>query len=282
MVACALVLAVGGGLFAMYTVLAATYLSRLLAKLIIVRHVLGPTSLMPKLAFAGGMLHLSKWGWLHGIGGMFFGIGDRLLVGSMLGSESLVHYSVTTQLAMQVHGLTAAAISVVFPFISRMRASNASFSLARATQLIFFANIFLSSLLASALLLFGKKILTLWLGAQAADASTLKLLFYLTVAYWTLALNVTAHFVLMGLGRLRLIALSNLLGGTVSLGLMWWLAQSEGLVGVGIGRIAYGLITTMNFIPLIYQIRAEQRTLATRDLLGAPSENLKVGQSAKT
>lgn len=259
-VATVLVLLAGGGLLAIYVAFFMTSLLRLMLKILATRQAFPEIGLMPMTSSIWEILRFSMWGWLHGIGGTLFGVADRFLVGSLLGAASLAHYAVASQLAMQIHGLAAAAISVVLPSISRRQTQRSQSSLARAAGIILMGNILVSSLPAVVLLLCGDKILTLWLGsAQAALSSDV--LRYLVFAYWLLAINVTAHFVLLGLGMIPFVALSNLAAGTVSLALMWCLVQVEGLNGVGLARIAYGGIICANFVPLILHIIKERRAI---------------------
>jgi O-antigen/teichoic acid export membrane protein len=220
------------------------------AKFLIACRVLGVSSLRPSFANAPVMLHYAKWGWLQGVGGLLFGIADKLLVGSVLGAASLAHYSIATQLAQQIHSLSAAGLSVIFPKVSRKLEGDANFSLWRITKLTLVGNFLASSFLALGLLIFGKKILTLWLGASEAAVSA-DVLWYLTFAYWLLAINVAPHFILLGIGRVRFVALSNILAGVASLIIMYVLVQQHGMVGVGVARVIYGVIILVNFVSLL-------------------------------
>ncbi|MDO8996886.1 MAG: oligosaccharide flippase family protein, partial [Sediminibacterium sp.] len=236
-----------GGVAELYAALVLVAVVRLIAKSWLVSRLLGVTSLRPSFANAPETLHFAKWGWVQGVGGLFFGIADRMLIGSFMGAASLAHYSVATQLAQQIHALSAAGLSVIFPKISRKLEGGASFSLWRITKLTMTANFLASGILALGLLIFGRKILTLWLGAEVADASA-DVLWYLTIAYWLMAVNVVPHFILLGVGRIRIVAMSNLAAGLISLLVMFMLVKHYGLVGVGVARIIFSVIILLNFI----------------------------------
>jgi O-antigen/teichoic acid export membrane protein len=150
---------------------------------------------------------------------------------------------------MQIHGLTAAGVSVVFPMISRKRALNPSLSVARATARIFLANAALSTSIAVAVLVFGKLILQLWLGAQM-PANAGILLDYLVIAYWLLALNITPYYVLLGLGQVRIIAIWVFIGGAAGLIPMIYGISRFGLTGAGAGKLIYAIATLMLFVPM--------------------------------
>lgn len=241
---------VWGDLVSLYAALLLFAVVRLAAKSRLTLVTLKISSLRPRLAGVRDILNFAKWGWVQGIGGLFFGTADRLLVGGFLGAASLTHYSVATQLAQQIHAFSAAGISVMFPKISRKMEGLANFALSSVTKLTIMSNFLVSSLIALGLLIFGEKILDLWLGGAEAEAST-HILWYLTIGYWVLAFNVVPHFVLLGMGKIRLVALSNLVAGTVSILAMLALVQPYGLVGVGIARIAYGIVTLVTLAYLI-------------------------------
>lgn len=247
-----------GGLASLYASLVLVALLRLVAKSWLVVHLLDVSSLRPSFVNVTDALHYAKWGWLQGVGGLFFGVADRMLIGSFMGAASLAHYSVATQLAQQIHALSAAGLSVIFPKISRKQEGDAHFSLSRITKLTMAWSFLASGTLALGLLIFGKKILTLWLGEAEAEASA-GVLWYLTVAYWLLAMNVVPHFILLGVGRIRIVAMSNLAAGLVSVLVMFLLMENYGLVGVGVARIAYGAITLIAFVPLFTYIRVGNR-----------------------
>ena len=234
---------------ALYVALVFVAIVRLWAKAWIVRKLLGLSSMRPRFANLSSVLHYAKWGWLQGVGGLFFGVADRMLVGGLLGSASLAHYSIATQLAMQIHALSAAGFSVIFPKVSRKLEGDANFSLREITMLTTAGNVLASTILALGLLVFGEQILIFWLGVNEAEACR-EVLWYLTIAYWLLALNVTPHFILLAVSRQRFVALSNTFAGIFSLALMYILIRQEGMVGVGLARIAYGIIILVNYLSL--------------------------------
>ncbi len=254
--AAVLAVAVWGSMTALYAALVLVAIARLIAKSWMARQSLALSSLRPAFANVGEILHFAKWGWLQGVGGLLFGVADRLLVGSFLGATSLAHYSVASQLAQQIHALSAAGLSVLFPKVSRKLEGDASFSLLRITKLTMAGNLLASSVLALGLLIFGRKILSLWLGQAEAEASA-EILWYLTIAYWILAANIVPHFILLGLGRMRFIAVSNFAAGITLLIVVYVLLPFHGLTGIGLARIAYGIVSLINFVPLFWHLRAE-------------------------
>jgi O-antigen/teichoic acid export membrane protein len=239
----------GAGLMAVYGIIFVVALARLGTKWLVTRRVLRVSKAYPRFAHVKELLHFSKWAWIQGLGGTAFNSADRFVVASLLGATSLAQYAVVTQLAMQIHGLTAAGVSVVFPMISRKRARNPSFSIARATARTFLANAALSTSVAVVLLIFGKLILRLWLGAQM-PANAAILLDYLVIAYWLLALNITPYYVLLGLGQIRSIAIWVFIGGAAGLIPMIYGISRFGLIGAGAGKLVFAVAALMLFVPL--------------------------------
>ncbi|TFU03275.1 hypothetical protein EUV02_08785 [Polymorphobacter arshaanensis] len=241
--------AVFGTLAALYTALVLTALARLAVRVIVVERWLQLKSLRPSLAEHHGILRDAGWGWLQGVGGLAFGVADRFIIGSALGAASLAHYAVATQLAQPLHAFAAAAASVVFPKVGRAMAQGDP---ARVQRLIVRGVLLLGAAttgIALVLLVFRVQILTLWLGTDvaAAAAPTLGLL---AIAYWLLSLGVLPHFILLGLGRMRFVALSNLFAGALTLVAMLLLVGRFGIVGIATARIIYGIALLINYEPL--------------------------------
>jgi len=235
------VVAIGGRLEFLFGSLVAVSLVRLTAKARLARSLLGINSLRPKLGESRNFLLLSKWGWLQGLGAMFFASADRFLVGSMFGATTLAQYSVASMLPQQIHAIAAAGMSVIFPMVSRKRASATSFSLARTTLVMFAANAALGGVIAAGLWFAGERIFAIWL-RDPLPSEALVTFKYLVVAYFLLALSIVPHYILLGLGKMRFVALNACFAGVVAILTMVWLANNLGLTGVGAGRVFYGAL----------------------------------------
>lgn len=242
---------------ALYTALLLVAVTRLFAKAIIARRLLGLSNLRPSLTGVPEILYFAKWGWLQGIGGVLFGVADRLLVGSLLGATSLAYYSIASQLALQVHAITVAGVSVVLPTLSRKLANGRPFSLQRVAKLVMAANFALCTALASTLLIFGRDLLNFWLGFGTAQY-VISILPYLVFAYWLIALNATPHYLLLSLGRFRFVAASNLVAGFLLILAISAVVTAYGLEGVAAARILYGGVILINFAPVLVHLRKPQ------------------------
>jgi O-antigen/teichoic acid export membrane protein len=244
-------------LWMLYAALFVIACVRLLAKAVITKRLLNMADLRPSFAGSADILHFAKWGWLQGVGGVLFGVADRMLVGSLLGATSLAFYSIASQLAMQVHAVSAAGLSVIFPKVSRKLEGNNHSSLWRVTKLTMVGNLLLSSLLAAILMLFGPKILQIWIGTARA-VPTAQVLPWLVVAYWLLAVNVVPYYILLGMGRIRFVSVTVLAAGIAGVIAMFSATSHYGLVGAPAGRILYALLSLALIFPLVRHFAQER------------------------
>lgn len=247
---------------AMYGALVIGALMRLGAKAVVVRRLLGLSSLRPSLEGAWTMLRIAGWGWLQGIGTVLFGVADRMVVGALLGAGALAYYSIASQLAMQVHAVSAAALSVVFPLVSRTLESQQNPRLASLLRKTMAANAVLSTALAVGLLFFASLLLEPWIGAPAAT-SVQRLLPWLTAAYWVLSLNVGPYYVLLGMGRMRYVGIAVLVAGLAGIVSMRWGIDYAGLEGATAGRGVYALVALVLVVPVAPLLRCR---LASKDV----------------
>lgn len=244
-------------LWALYAALVIIASLRLIGKAWMVKRLLDLSSLRPSLAHVTAVLHFAKWGWLQGAGAVLFGVADRLLVGSLLGAASLAYYSIASQLALQIHAVSAAGLSVIFPMVSRKLQEDAKFSLWRITTLTVVSNLAVSSALAIGLLLFGGEILTFWLGEEAVGSSA-EVLPFLIIAYWLLGINVVPYYTLLGMGRARFIGISTSVSGVVAIVAMYLSVADIGLIGAPLGRGLYAVLTMVLICPLLHHFLQER------------------------
>lgn len=246
-------------LTALYVSLLVVAVLRLSAKIIVSRRLLGLSKLRPSFRNASEILHFAKWGWVQGVGGALFGVADRMLVGSLLGASSLTFYSIASQLAMQIHAISAAGLSVIFPKVSRALESGGNFSLSRFTRITTIGNFLFSSGIALVLLLFGSEILYFWIGREAAEQPA-RILPWLVVAYWMLAMNTVFYYLLLGMGRIRFISLTVIVSGVFAALAAYFAILAFGLVGAPAGRAVYAILSLALAVPVLRQLRHERNS----------------------
>lgn len=245
-------------LWMLYGVLGLVALLRLLAKALAVRHCFPGQSLRPRMAGAAELFALARWGWVQGVGGVLFGVADRLLIGGLLGASSLAYYAIATQLAQQVHAFAAAACGALLPAMSRTQVLRDGPAAAHGMLAALGVNAAFVVILAALALGAGPTLVHWWLEPPAAEVVA-GLLPWLVLAYFLLALNAAPHFILLSLGRFRYVSLTNLSAGIVLAALLPWTIEHHGLDGVAMSRIVYGAIIMANAWPLARYIAEARR-----------------------
>jgi O-antigen/teichoic acid export membrane protein len=205
------------------------------------------------------------YSWLQALAGVVFTYADRFLIAAMLGTAPLAIYVLCVQAAQPIHGLAAAAFNFVFPHISSRQEAGEIAGPRRVFRLASLISLALSLVLALPLIVFGKPLLTFWMGKQVAGEGRLALAL-LAVAYALMALNVVPHYTLLAFGRVRFIAGLNFGSGILLVLLMAVLVPAFGLVGAALGRIAYSLFLSVPYLiaaRMAFQSRAQLAALET-------------------
>jgi O-antigen/teichoic acid export membrane protein len=199
---------------------------------------------------------LSSFGafsWLQAVSGVIFSQADRLLLGVTLGASAVSYYGICVQLTQPIHGLTASALHFLFPHLALRFASR---DVSRVRRPIFLAltwNFLMAATLAGTALLLGRVLLAHWVGPAFASQSA-ALLPLLVAGFFLLALNVTGHYALLALGRVRIVTSLNVVGGIVMLIAIAPLVRVYGVSGAALARLSYGPITCLLYLPLLRQL----------------------------
>lgn len=193
------------------------------------------------------VLGFGCYSWIQNAAGVAFSQADRLLVAAMLGTVPLAYYTLCVQLAQQIHGLVGAAFGFLFPHISAKHESGNKRGVRRVFRLAVAVNVVLSIAFMVPLVFWGRTILSVWMGRAFATNSYF-VLAILAVAFCALSINVAPHFTLLGLGKVRFVSITNVVGGVLSLIGAAVLIPSLGLVGAAAGRLFYGPVISMNFL----------------------------------
>jgi O-antigen/teichoic acid export membrane protein len=213
-----------------------------------VRNVCGPIVLLPKIDRDSmrEILGFGVFSWMQALAGVIFYNADRLVVGAIMGTSALGIYAICIQATQPIHGITSAALNFVFPHISARHEAGETNSLRRVFRMATLTNIMFVAILAAPLILFGRPLLTLWMGPVFAQQGYI-VLTYLAVANACLGASVAAHYILLALGQARFVASVNLLGGVLSLGCIALLMPYFGLAGAAMGRLLYAGAIALNF-----------------------------------
>jgi len=213
-----------------------------------VRRVCGPVTLLPRID-SESMREIFGYGifsWMQALAGVIFYHADRLVVGAMLGTSALGVYAVCLQATQPIHGITSAALNFIFPHLSARHEAGEHHALARVFWISSWVNIGIVLLLSAPLILFGRQILSIWMGDSFAEQGA-AVLTWLAVANAALGASVSSHYILLALGQARFVASVNVLGGVFSLACIVLLIPRYGLPAAAVGRLLYAFATALNF-----------------------------------
>jgi O-antigen/teichoic acid export membrane protein len=192
--------------------------------------------------------------WLQAVSGVLFSQADRLLLGTFLGASSVSYYGICVQMAQPVHGLTAAGLHFLFPHLALRFAAGNLAALRRPVYSAMAVNAVLAAVFTGGLMLFGPRLLALWMGRSFADHAD-GLLVALGAAFGLLALNVTGHYAMLALGKVRLVTALNVAGGVAMLVAMAAWVPAHAVTGAAWARLCYGPITCLVYWPLLRSLR---------------------------
>jgi O-antigen/teichoic acid export membrane protein len=194
--------------------------------------------------------------WLQAVSAVVFGQADRLVIGLILGAPAVACYALCAQAAQTIHGIVAAGFHALFPHLSSRFAVKEPADLRRTVWMAFKTNLVLAMCLGAPLILLSRNILSLWMGPEFARQAW-PVLSILAASYSFFALNVTAHYVLLAIGRVRLVTAVNLIAGAAMLLLMLLFTPRLGLVGTACARLVTGPITCVLYYPLYKLMHAK-------------------------
>jgi O-antigen/teichoic acid export membrane protein len=221
-----------------------------------VRRRLAVRSLLPRLhrESVRELFGFGAFSWLQGLVGLLTGQADRFLVGYLLGTRALAYYSICVQIALPIHGIAAAGLQVLFPYLAARLDLLSAGAVQRRFRAAFATNVALVALLAVPIIFGSRFILRLWMGPDFASHAAVAL--SITACGFALVgLNVTGFYILMAMGRVRLLALVNVAGAMAMLAAIAILAPRFGVVGAAAGRLVYGPIICLIYIPLHSALR---------------------------
>jgi O-antigen/teichoic acid export membrane protein len=249
MIAAIVLVALGHGVVSILVATAVIWLLGTICQAIAMRPFVSGDWLWPSLDRAAWreLLGFGSYSWMQNTAGVVFSQADRLLVAAVLGTAPLTYYVLCVQVAQQIHGLVAAAFGFLFPHISSKHEAGNRNGIRRAFKLAVMVNIGLSVCLTLPLVVAGRRLLTLWMGPQFAAQSHVVLV-VLAIGFCALSVNVAPHFTLLGLGQVRFVSFTNVVGGLLSLAGAALLISPLGLIGVAAGRLFYGPAISINYL----------------------------------
>ncbi len=178
--------------------------------------------------------------WLNTLGSTLFSRGDRLIVGSLLGSQVLGVYAGITDITAQINSFSALPVQPLLPTLSSLigqqniNQRQLEQQLKQATQI----NGLVALGMGATLITLSPLILKLLFSEQTAN-QYLIIFCIATVIYALYSCNAVGYYSLLGTNAVKACALIQLLSSFTSLGLIAIGAYNFGLTGAIIGNFGY-------------------------------------------
>jgi O-antigen/teichoic acid export membrane protein len=229
------------------------------------RKLLGDIPLRPSFRAqeTGALAASGIFVWLQAAGSMIFRQLDRIVLGLSLGAAAVAPYSICIQFAEPLFGLTASALSFIFPYLSSRASTSSSVGLRRPVLKAFACNLFLVSVGTALLLTFGTRFLRIWAGHAVAQQAS-SVFPWIVFASACSGLSVTGTYALQALGQFRTVACISIGSRSAVLLLLLYLLYTRGLQGLAISRLCYGAAMLLVYAPLVRALYwAQKRNAAS-------------------
>lgn len=241
----------GGGVVALMELQAVLTLASLVIHSLIVRSILHHLKLRPtwerskslKIARYNGVT------WLTSLGTVIFGQCDRLIVGAMLGTETLGIYAVITNISTQINSISGVA---VIPLLASVGSHSVGYQTSHSDALqkdvtkALAVNGAIAIGLGVMIIGFAKEILHFVLATPStAYVPYLQVTAFIYAIY---SLNGVGYLVLYGIGAIVENLVIVLLSSLLSITMIWLLGMQFGLFGALLGNAGY--IATLFLTPL--------------------------------
>jgi O-antigen/teichoic acid export membrane protein len=197
---------------------------------------------------------------IQSVANAIFTQADRLIVGATIGPAAAGAYSICLQLVQPIQTICVQAFNFVFPRISHKTEAGEHASAHHFVRNILTVSVSLTLLLSLPLLLAGKPLLSLYMGAEFAKANY-SILPVLTIAFAIVSISVVPYYALLGTGQVRFVALLNLFAGIAAAACAAWWTPHIGILGAALSRLLYGCIACGSFLRLARTFRAPSPSL---------------------
>jgi len=195
------------------------------------------------------------WATVQNLGSALYTSIDRIIITAAFGSTTLALYATASQLTNQIQAVLGAGFSVLSNSTAALGANPDQRETIRncmqVTSKVAFGALATYGLFYAA----AEPLFSVWLGT-ATSAQLMPLVPAVVIAAAVQTIVVPAHFLLIGIGRFKLVATLGLMAGLLSLAFLWlasqWLAPQHALIA----RATYGLFLFSYFF---YLARASQK-----------------------
>lgn len=197
------------------------------------------------------MSHFSAYAYLSRLATLFHQHGDKLIIGTIAGPVALAFYTVPTQLAGRVLGLSYRLSSVIFPRVSALAAGGEQAQLRTmyldASRLLTYLNLSVLGMI----VLVGDEFLRRWVGAEFVTPGY-PVLVLITLALMVDSLTNIPSLITDGLGQPRVTGRFALARGLVGLVLVYAGTRAAGIEGAAVAHLASSALMTSLFLAYVH------------------------------
>lgn len=187
--------------------------------------------------------------WLMTIGGILFTRGDRIVVGSVLGPESLAIYAIVSDVASGINFLVAQPIQPFLPVVSRLALDPTSLhTLQNKFRQVIQINSCMAVWSGSLILIFSPLVISYAVGLKGSEYNTALFCLQALALITTIqSLCNTGYYVLMS-QNIRLLSFLLFSSGFLSLFLIYLGSISYRLTGAVLGNLGFMMMVISTFI----------------------------------
>lgn len=206
---------------------------------------------LPSRDVMRSLTHFSAYAYLSRLATLFHQHGDKLIIGTLAGPIALAFYTVPTQLAGRILGLSFRLSSVIYPRVSALAASGEQAQLRSmyldASRLLTYLNLSVLGVI----VLGGDEFLRRWVGAEFV-ATGYPVLVLITLALMADSLTNIPSLITDGLGQPRITGRFALVRGVVGLLLVFLGTRAAGIEGAATAHLAASLLMTSLFLVFVH------------------------------
>ncbi len=217
--------------------------------LVLLRVPLAPA--WPARDVVRSMTHFSAYAYLSRLATLFHQHGDKLIIGTLAGPVALAFYTVPTQLAGRILGLSFRLSSVIFPRVSSLAACGEQAQLRAmyldASRLLTYLNLSVLGLI----VLVGDEFLRRWVGTEFVTPGY-PVLILITLALMVDSLTNIPSLITDGLGQPRVTGRFALARGLVGLVLVYAGTRAAGIEGAAMAHLLSSVLMTSLFLAYVH------------------------------
>lgn len=202
---------------------------------------------------ANELFHFGKWMTLQNISGAIFNSLDKLALGYFFNTTVLGIYNIIVSITQLSHYVLASASSFILPKISRS-ANNI-----KSAQQHYIKSLAVSALIALIVMLI-LAILYPYVASHFSLGNVKYEYFLMLVSYGLLAISVPPYYFMLGLGKVKLLSIINMLSASAGVVAIMLLVHSYEIWGAALARVSYTItvMLTLLVLPFLFK-RANEK-----------------------